>query len=601
MPRYSMERVYPLPPGEAWALLADTDHLNREIGLPSVDFDPPREFVRRARARFFGVPATWEEFPFEWVRERVYAVRREFATGPVRRFVGGVELEPVDGGTRVRVFADLTPRNALARPLLPLIAGRGLRRTLAYCERYLAERSDPLAPPKPAASRPVDRRALDRALAVLGRAPIEPALVRRLEALVLRGSDDQLVRIRPYALADAWGADRYEVLRLFFHATQAGLFDLRWELMCPACRVPKDEVASLGALPARFHCETCRIDYEVDFDERVELRFTLRPTVREAEDAVYCVGSPMRSPHIVAQQILAPGEARSVAVPQDGVLALRAVGGAHVVPLTSSGTFVWNGKAWLTAEARSNGEALWRTDGRDLGLRIENRGGGPLLAVVERRAPDTQAATAAEVTLLQEFRDLFGAEVLAPGQEVGIATVAVLFTDLQGSTALYEGRGDAPAYGSVRRHFDYLRARVAEGGGAIVKTIGDAIMAAFPTPEKALAAALAIQEGFAAWCRAEGIAPRLVLRIGLHAGAAVAINANERLDYFGRTVNLAARIQRQARGGEIAMAAALWDEPAIRALGHEKRALAERFEAHLPGIEGPVELVRLWLPGPTAA
>jgi class 3 adenylate cyclase len=126
-------------------------------------------------------------------------------------------------------------------------------------------------------------------------------------------------------------------------------------------------------------------------------------------------------------------------------------------------------------------------------------------------------------------------------------------------------------------------------------------MAAFPTPENALRAALAIQEGFAAWCRAEGIVPPMVLRIGLHSGPAVAINANQRLDYFGRTVNLAARIQRQAHGGEIALVAALWDEPAIRALAHEKGALAERFDAQLPGIEGAVELVRLWLPGPEAA
>jgi class 3 adenylate cyclase len=595
MPRYTMERVYPLPPGEAWALLADTDHLNRMIGLPAVEFGAPRDLVRRARARFFGVPATWEEFPFEWIRERGYAVRRDFGTGPVKRFVGGVELEPDGGGTRVRVFAELTPRNVLTRPLLRFVAAPGLRRTLAYCDRYLAERADPLAPPKPAAPGRVDRNALDRTLSALGRAPVDPALVRRLEALVLRGSDDQLVRIRPYALADEWGADRYQVLRLFFHATRAGLFDLRWELMCPACRVPKGEAASLGELPSCFHCETCRIDYEVDFDERVELRFTLRPTIREAEDAVYCVGSPMRSPHIVVQQYLAPGEARAVAVPSEGPLALRAVGGADGVPLVSSGVFAWSGEVWL-----GTGQAP-PADGEDLALRIENRGPRPLLAVVERRAPDSRAATAAEVTLLQEFRDLFGAEVLAPGQEVGVATVAVLFTDLQGSTALYEGRGDAPAYGNVRRHFDYLRDRIVAGEGAVIKTIGDAIMAAFPTPENALRAALAIQEGFAAWCRAEGIVPPMVLRIGLHSGPAVAINANQRLDYFGRTVNLAARIQRQAHGGEIALVAALWDEPAIRALAHEKGALAERFDAQLPGIEGAVELVRLWLPGPEAA
>src|SRR5687768_7282185 len=189
--RYAKERFYPISPDEAWRLLADTDHLNRTIGLPSVDFAAPRDFVRRARARYFGIPATWEEFPFEWVRERRYAVKRAFLSGPVLQLVGGAELEPRPGGVVVRIFAGLPPRNALARPLMGLIARRGITRTLAYCDRYLSQRADPLAPPRPAsmAGGVVDRRALHRALAALTAAPVDLALVDRLQAPVLRGSD----------------------------------------------------------------------------------------------------------------------------------------------------------------------------------------------------------------------------------------------------------------------------------------------------------------------------------------------------------------------------------------------------------------------------
>jgi class 3 adenylate cyclase len=103
------------------------------------------------------------------------------------------------------------------------------------------------------------------------------------------------------------------------------------------------------------------------------------------------------------------------------------------------------------------------------------------------------------------------------------------------------------------------------------------------------------------WCREQGIAPPLVLKIGLHAGPAVVVNANGRLDYFGRTVNLAARIQRQAAGGDVTLAASVWDDPTVRAAAAERGALSESFRATLPGIEGPVDLVRLWLPGPEAA
>jgi class 3 adenylate cyclase len=306
----------------------------------------------------------------------------------------------------------------------------------------------------------------------------------------------------------------------------------------------------------------------------------------------------------MVQQYLEAGESRALAVPGEGPFVLRAVGGGEGVLLAEPGAFAWDGSAWRAFAAHGSGAAtlaIAADHPDDLGLGIENRGARPLLAVVERRALDPQAAPAAEVTTIQEFRDLFGAEVLAPGHEVGVATVAIVFTDLRGSTAMYEGSGDAPAYGRVRGHFDFLRERIAESGGAVVKTIGDAVMAAFPEPAEAVAAALATQAGVETWCHEEGIAPPLVLKIGLHAGPAVVVNANGRLDYFGRTVNLAARIQRQAAGGDVTLAASVWDDPTVRAAAAERGALWESFRATLPGIEGQVDLVRLWLPGPEAA
>ncbi|MFN2383943.1 MAG: DUF5939 domain-containing protein [Gemmatimonadota bacterium] len=618
---YARERVYPLPVAEAWGILADTEHLNRNIGLPAVAYGAPGAeapgFVRRARARMLGlVPTRWREYPFDWVRGRRYTVRREFETGPVSRLIAGLEIEPAGapegGATLVRVLAELTPRHGAARPLLPLIGWRGINRTLAYCDRCLVERGDPAAPPRPVprAPRRIDRAALDRALATLARERVAADLVPRLRTLLLRGSDDQVVRVRPYALARSWDADPRDVLRLFLHATRVGLFDLRWELMCPSCRVPKGEAESLRALPGTFHCETCQIDYGVDFERRVELRFTVAPAFRLAADETFCIGSPLRSPHILAQQYLGPGEQRSVAVPFDEPLALRAVGTPHRLELGDDAG-VRGAPPGLAARFT---EAGWErrdvapipTDASapetapargDLQIDLENATAAPLLAVVEGRGDDALAATAAEVTLLQEFRDLFGAEVLAPGHEVGIETIALLFTDLEGSTALYEGTGDAPAYGQVRRHFDFLRTHVTAADGAIIKTIGDAVMAAFRRPEDAFAAALEIQAGIATWCAAEGIEPRLALKTGVHAGPAIAVTANERLDYFGRTVNLAARIQRQAGGGEIVLLERLWNEAAIQALAAGRGITLTPFRAALHGITEPAALIRLRLPG----
>src|SRR5579884_3574309 len=111
---YSLEREYPMSAAEAWRLLADTNHLNCSIGLPSVTFSPldgaRGAFVREARTRVYGVfPVRWKEYPFDWVREQHYTVRREFEWGPVHVIEGGIDLAPAGAGVRVRAFADLTP------------------------------------------------------------------------------------------------------------------------------------------------------------------------------------------------------------------------------------------------------------------------------------------------------------------------------------------------------------------------------------------------------------------------------------------------------------------------------------------------------------
>ena len=117
-----------------------------------------------------------------------------------------------------------------------------------------------------------------------------------------------------------------------------------------------------------------------------------------------------------------------------------------------------------------------------LSLTLENTTDAEQLVMLERMAWTDQATTAAEVTALQMFRDLFSSEALRPGEQISVGTLTVLFTDLRDSTKLYREIGDATAFGRVMNHFDVLRKAIAEHDGAIVKTIGDAVMAVFRTP-----------------------------------------------------------------------------------------------------------------------
>jgi class 3 adenylate cyclase len=290
----------------------------------------------------------------------------------------------------------------------------------------------------------------------------------------------------------------------------------------------------------------------------------------------FCLSGPMATPHVVVQLLLQARERRNVAVDLPA--------GSYRVRTLHPGAFVdleHAGGAFPGARITAAGvEAL---GGPGFENAFVNEAGFELAALIEDRTWTREALTAPEVISLQVFRDLFAAATLRPGDEAGVSQVALLFSDLQGSTALYERVGDAKAYNMVRDHFALLAGIVRDHDGAVVKTIGDAVMASFGDPAHAVKAALAMQTAIADH--------DLVLKLGVHAGPSVVVTLNDRLDYFGSTVNMAARLQGQSAGGDIVLSRAVADDPAVQSVlanlpQHEEQVT-------LKGFSQPVGFVRL--------
>jgi class 3 adenylate cyclase len=173
--------------------------------------------------------------------------------------------------------------------------------------------------------------------------------------------------------------------------------------------------------------------------------------------------------------------------------------------------------------------------------------GDKLHALLGRRKP---FLTAKRLLTNQTFRDIYGTDTLDVDQRLKITSLTFLFTDLKGSTALYERVGDLVAFNLVRAHFRVLTEIVASEAGAVVKTIGDAVMATFPTPDRALTAALRMRSAMRKLneeCGSED----LLLKIGIHEGPCLAVTLNDRQDYFGQTVNIASRVQSLATSSSI--------------------------------------------------
>jgi class 3 adenylate cyclase len=609
--RISQEWEIDAPVPLVWEVLGQTDRLNRESGLPSIQVSSFEDEAigRPVQARLYRViPLSWVEYPFEWVRGRSYSVQRDYTKGPLARFRGGVELEPSGAGCRVRIFAELTPRNLLGQLAVPLVVRETLRKARDYCRKAVERLRSPLpaSPAPPPASLPpsvLGPSKTDRALLQQRARRLEEAasLDRRILGLLARhlaeAGDDEVVRMQPYALAARWGTERAETLRVFLHATKAGLLNLVWDLMCPNCRVPKVEADSLSLVTRRFHCDTCGIDYDANFDRYVELRFRVHPAIRQAQDHVYCFGGPYSAPHILVQYLLRPGDAQDLsATLEDEAYRIRTLRVNHstlLVPTAHEATpfapFTYRERGWERTEAAFHPGLVH--------LRWTNQGSKLIGVVLERVRWDEQAVPAAKVATMQEFRDLFSSEVLAPGQGIGVEAVTILFSDLKESTRLYEEAGDAPAYGHVRRHFDFLKERVGRCRGAVVKTIGDAVMASFHQPVDAVRCCLEIQRDIESFNRSLPDRRPLVVKLGVHHGPAIAINANGRLDYFGRTVNVASRILRESRGGDVVMARELAEESSVsRVLAEEKASVVAEWTAPLKGVAGPLTLCRVRRP-----
>jgi class 3 adenylate cyclase len=592
-------------PEQLWPLVADTNRFNRDTGVPEVEAVSGKgsrlgNARRRLRLFFLGMAVEWEEQPFEWTRPQRFGVVRRYTKGPITELRVVAELIPRDAslsegskatGTKLVYQLWAKPRNILGLAIIPiqigLISARNFAKTFRDYDE-MARQGLKVASVSPDVEFVPGGRArllaLGEKLAAEG---IETELVALLVDHVENADDFALARIRPYELATQWNQPRRAMLEACLSATRAGMFDLQWNLICPMCR-GGPATDSLKEIASELHCPACNIDFTVNFEQSVELTFRLNPSIREVHGENFCVGGPQVTPHIVAQQLLAPRSNRKIdLVLEEGRYRLRTLslpGEQHLRAAESGEPGL---KLRATAEGWPSGELVIASRAQ---VEFDNQTDDEQLFILERTTWSDDAATAAEVTALQVFRDLFASEALRPGQQISVGTLTVLFTDLKDSTRMYREIGDATAFGRVMNHFDVLKQAIAEEDGALVKTIGDAVMAVFRQPAAAVRAMLRAQQQL-------GFPPDgmpLTLKAGLHTGPCIAVTLNDRLDYFGSTVNLAARLEAQSTGGDVVISASVYSDPGVRELLSDSvgELVATRFEMPLKGFAE--ESFELW-------
>lgn len=598
-------------PEQLWPLVADTNRFNRDTGVPAVEALSNsgaglRNARRRLRMSAFGIPVEWEEQPFEWVRPVRFGVVRRYLKGPIEELRVLAELLPQERrhdaagkgadeqstGTKLIYQVWAKPKNILGLIAIPiqigLLSARSFARTFREYDLRARQGRFTQAFPARAELVPGGRArllALGEKMAAQGS---DSELIELLVDYVENVDVFALARMRPHELARLWNKPKRAVLETCLCATRAGILDLQWNLICPMCR-GGGASTTLKEITSQIHCPGCNIDFTANFEQSVELTFRPNPSIREADKETFCIGGPQVTPHIAAQQLLSPRSSRPVDLKLvEGRYRLRtmSLAGWQHLRATDAGESVATlsacGQGWSNEELEISTCAS---------LEFENATDEEQLFILERTAWSDDATTAAEVTALQVFRDLFASEALRPGEQISVGTLTVLFTDLKDSTRMYREIGDATAFGRVMNHFDVLKQAIAGEEGALVKTIGDAVMAVFRHPAAALRAMLHAQQRLAS--PPDGMRP-LTLKAGLHTGPCIAVTLNDRLDYFGSTVNLAARLEAQSTGDDVIVSAAVYDDPGVRELLGDPRNgfVATRFAIPLKGFDN--ERFELW-------
>jgi len=416
--------------------------------------------------------------------------------------------------------------------------------------------------------------------------------VAAVECAVRDAPDRELCRINALSFAAKNGLDEERTLAAFLHAARLGLFDLSWNVLCPGCGGVLDASATLKTVNHdEYACGLCAAGYKPTLDEMVEVTFTVNPRVRRIAahdpdllpEVEYLrqifwssgVDLPENLDRTLAEFTvdsieLPPGERAvlSVQLPNDFVIVFDPVThGTQFIDVKGEPT---QGRQTLSMVFNKVKAPVGTVEMQPGPLRVslENRtdrrvlpplwiAGDQLHQLLGQRKP---FITAKRLLTNQTFRDIYRTDTLDVDQRLKITSLTFLFTDLKGSTALYERVGDLVAFDLVRQHFRVLNDIVAAEAGAVVKTIGDAVMATFPTPDRALAAALRMREEMSR-INAERKNEDLLLKIGIHEGPCLAVTLNNSQDYFGQTVNLAARVQSLASSRAILVTQPVLDDP----------------------------------------
>jgi class 3 adenylate cyclase len=491
-------------------------------------------------------------------------------------------------------------------------------------------------------SSPVNESLLRQRLTELGTtASWAPHILSGLERFIRTADDYDLFRVNPIQYATANGLSEAQGIELFVHAAKVGLFEMQWLLICAYCPQVAGSFRELDQVHPRFQCEFCNALNDVALDDYIQVTFTVSSAVRDivfrhpemlpVEDYYlrYSFSKDFKPPHGMTRKQLVGALSRGFAdieADQQRSFEFDVTAGRFEVldlshkllliffasgePAEPQWTQVRLESGRFTVPDRPTGPRdMVLGDGRFAFRQTADLSPGKHVIQIENRTSDRGRfwflqyppqfephlveyepfLSGKRLLLTPCFGELYKTQLVDERESLAVSNITYLFTDLKDSTPLYESVGDVNAYFLVRQHFDILNKIIRERSGTIVKTIGDAVMAGFERPQDAVLASIEMIEELS---RFNQTASRpLGLKVGVHRGRAIAVRLNDRIDYFGQDVNIAARVQGLAGVNEVCLTEAVMEAPGISDI--VKGCPTSRDYENLKGIGQKMEIHRI--------
>ena len=543
---------------ELWPHLIDTSKFNRALGLPQMNFEEIDGRLHGSTVNA-GFRQAWIEDSWQWVEHESIIGGRTYSEGFGRyvRVIYDLKELSESKGVRLTVYFGWLPRSVLSRLLLKKsmswLKGRYSRlltKIVAEIEQakpvFEGDKPEPLTDLEEQRIKYYEEKMTQRSL--------DSDAVRHLFNFIRTSDEIDAYRVRVPELARKTGINEINLLKTCLHATRLGLLHMSWDLICPHCRGVRVEYTSLKNVEAEGFCEACSIEFGSEKENALEITFHIDKKIREVPKVFYCSAEPSTKKHIKFQQVVEAGKEKTISPSvSSGRYRLRVLGKEVYQYLdlysgSDNESVRWNPAEKKDYEAEEN-----------FNITLVNQSQSPETYIMEDVGWSDLALRPRQLFNYQDFRDLFTEEFLDSRVHLSVGKQAILFTDIVGSSEVYLQNGDPKAFAQIKKHFDEIYPIVAANDGAIVKTMGDSVMSAFSDTLDAVKAAKSLQECFSE----DHDELSLRLRTTLNVGPCIAVNLDSNIDYFGRTVNEAAKLQDFAKSGQIVFTDAVWQESGV--------------------------------------